>query len=466
MIRTMTMTSNITKIAALAAMACALAACDKGDPNVQANQHGGQVDLPKPKNYLLPPMEVAKATSWAGGATPTVPASLKISALATGLMHPRMVYALPNGDILIVESNGPKAPVFRPKDIIMGPIKAHGGSAAKGGNRITLVRPAHGIYPALRTVFLDHLNSPFGVALVGNDLYVANTDALVRYPYQDGQTVITGQGVKVTDLPGGPIDHHWTKSLLASADGSKLYVGVGSNSNITENGMAAEMNRANILEVDRATGATRIFASGLRNPNSMQWEPQSKAMWVVVNERDEIGPDLVPDYMTSVKEGGFYGWPYSYYGNHVDARVKPQKPEMVARAIVPDYALGSHVAALGLVFSSASSTMPDNMRNGAFVGEHGSWDRNPPSGYKVVFVPFQNGRPAGPPVDVVTGFLTNGEARGRPVGLTMDNTGSLLIADDVGNVVWRVSAAAAPANAPAATPATAAAAAPAQASVQ
>jgi glucose/arabinose dehydrogenase len=440
-------TTSITRGAALVAVALAagfaLSGCDKGNATVQAAQHGSNPDLPALKNYLMPPMKVSPAGSWKQGEAPVVPATLKISALATDLVHPRFVYTLPNGDILIVESNGPKSEKFRPKDYIMGPIKAYGGSAAKGGNRITLVRPGSDGKPAQRTIFLDHLHSPFGVALVGNDLYVADTDALVRYPYTEGQTTITAPGTKVLDLPAGPIDHHWTKSLLASPDGSKLYVGVGSNSNITENGMTAEINRADILEVDRASGAFRIYASGLRNPNSMQWEPQSKAMWTVVNERDEIGPDLVPDYLTSVKEGAFYGWPYSYYGNHVDPRVMPQRPDLVAKAIAPDYALGSHVASLGLVFSGDDSALPANFRNGAFVGEHGSWDRSPPSGYKVVFVPFQNGKPAGPPVDVVTGFLTGGHAKGRPVGLALDRSGALLIADDVGNTVWRVSAAAA-----------------------
>jgi len=421
-----------------------LSACDHGDPSVQAAQQGGRPTLPELKNYLLPPMKVAPAGSWKQGETPVVPASLKISAFATGLMHPRVVYPLPNGDILIVEANGPKQPKNRPKDVIMGPIKAYGGSAQKGANRITLVRPASAGAAPLRTTFLDHLKSPFGVALVGNDLYVANADSLMRYPYAEGETKITAAGTKVMDLPGaeGVLNHHWTKSLLASPDGSKLYVGVGSNSNITENGIEAEMNRADILEVDRASGAARIFASGLRNPNSMQWEPASKAMWVVVNERDEIGPDLVPDYLTSVRDGGFYGWPYSYYGQHVDPRVMPQRPDLVAKAIVPDYALGSHVASLGLVFNDpASTTMPAGLREGAFVGEHGSWDRSPPSGYKVVFVPFQNGKPSGKPVDVVTGFLADGHAKGRPVGLAMDHSGALLIADDVGNTVWRVSAA-------------------------
>ena len=436
-------THKLTVCAALIGATFVLAACDHGDPARQAAQYGAAPMLPPAKNYLLPPMKIAPAGSWKQGEAPVVAAGLKITALATGLMHPRFVYALPNGDVLIVESNGPKAPVFRPKDIIMGPIKAYGGTAQKGGNRITLVRPATATTPETRTIFIDHLTSPFGVALVGDELFVANTDTLMKFPYHTGDTTITAAGTKVLDLPGGPIDHHWTKSLLASADGSKLYIGVGSNSNITENGMAAEMNRADILELDRASGAVRVFAAGLRNPNSMQWEPQSKAMWVVVNERDEIGPDLVPDYLTSVKDGGFYGWPYSYYGQHLDPRVMPQRPDLVARAIVPDYALGSHVAPLGLVFNSPASTMPAALRNGAFVGEHGSWDRSPVSGYKVIFVPFTNGKPSGQPVDVVTSFIQGEHAKGRPVGLAMDNTGSLLIADDVGSTVWRVSAAAA-----------------------
>jgi glucose/arabinose dehydrogenase len=403
-------------------------------------QYGSAPALPEPHEYLIPPMKIAPAGSWTQGETPTVAAGLKVQALAMGLMHPRSVYVLPNGDILVVEANGPKAPVNRPKDLIMGWVKAFGGTGGKGGNRITLIRPALGDAPATRTVFLDHLNSPFGVALVGNDLYVANTDAVVRYPYVNGEMHITAPGTKLVDLPGGPIDHHWTKSLLASPDGSKLYVGVGSNSNITENGMPAEMNRAAVWEVDRSSGAMRLFANGLRNPNAMQWEPQSKKMWVVVNERDEIGPNLVPDYLTSVQDGGFYGWPYSYYGTHVDPRVMPQRPDLVAKAIVPDYALGSHVAPLGLVFNS-STTLPAAYSTGAFVGEHGSWDRSPLSGYKVVFVPFKEGKPAGPPQDVVTGFVRdNDRANGRPVGLAIDRSGGLLIADDVGNAVWRVSA--------------------------
>jgi len=322
----------------------------------------------------------------------------------------------------------------------MGWVEAFSGAHNRGANRITLVRAAaDGVAPT-RTVLLDHLNSPFGVALIGHDLYVANTDAILRFPYTDGQTTITDPGTKLVDLPGGPIDHHWTKSLIASPDGTKLYAGVGSNSNIAENGIGAELDRADILEVDRATGAFRVFAAGLRNPNGLQFEPQTGRLWTVVNERDELGPNLVPDYLTSVKDGGFYGWPYSYYGQHVDPRVQPQRPDLVASAIPPDYALSSHVAPLGLVFDTASG-LPETYRGGAFVGEHGSWDRTPLNGYKVIYVPFAAGRPDGPPQDVVTGFLNDkNQARGRPVGLALDRTGALLIADDLGNTVWRVTA--------------------------
>jgi glucose/arabinose dehydrogenase len=319
---------------------------------------------------------------------------------------------------------------------------ATSGGDTKNSNRITLLRDGNGDgVPKVRSVFLDHLNSPFGVALLGSDLYVANTDAIVRYPYTEGDTMITAPGTTLTPLPGGPIDHHWTKSLVASADGKLLYVGVGSNSNITENGMEAEKNRADILEVDRATGRWRIFASGLRNPNGLTFEPQTGALWAVVNERDELGPDLVPDYMTSVKDGAFYGWPYSYFGQHVDPRVKPERPDLVAKAIAPDYALSSHVAPLGLAFYTGTN-LPQKYRGGAFVGEHGSWNRPNLNGYKVVFVPFKDGRPDGMAQDFVTGFLSSdNQARGRPVGLAIDKSGALLIADDVGNTVWRVTSA-------------------------
>jgi glucose/arabinose dehydrogenase len=413
-----------------------LAGCDDhgGDPKVQI---GANPALPALQQYLMPPMRIAKAVGW-GEETPTVPDGLKVHALATGFEHPRSLYVLPNGDVLVVESNGPKAPIHRPKDIITGWVQSFAGAKAKDANRITLLRP-NGDGTELRTTFLDHLNSPFGVALVGHDLYVANTDAIVRYPYQDGQTSITAAGTKLTDLPGGPIDHHWTKTLLASPDGSKLYVGVGSNSNITENGIGAEYERAAVWDVDRASGAHRIFASGIRNPTGLTWEPETRKLWAIANERDEIGPDLVPDYLTSVRDGGFYGWPYSYYGQHLDPRVMPQRPDLVASAIVPDYALSSHVAPLGVAMYTGTE-LPESYRGGAFVSEHGSWDRTPLNGYKVVFVPFSGGKPSGPAQDVVTGFLdANNHARGRPVGLAVDRSGGLLIADDVGNAVWRVS---------------------------
>ncbi len=404
-----------------------------------AKQIGANPALPGPHQYLLPPMHIAPVARWAAGQTPTVPAGFHVEALASGLEHPRFVYALPNGDVLIVESSGPTAPISRPKELIMGLVQTYAGAKEHGGNRITLVRAANGAAPAVRTVFLDHLTSPFGVALVGHDFYVADTDALMKFPYEDGQTSITAPGTKLVDLPAGPIDHHWTKSLTVSADGNTLYVGVGSNSNITENGMGAELDRAAVWAIDRATGAHRIYASGIRNPTGLGWEPQTGKLWAIANERDELGPNLVPDYLTSVQDGGFYGWPYSYYGQHVDPRVQPQRPDLVARAISPDYALGSHMAPLGLAF--ATDAVPEQFRHGAFVGEHGSWDRDPLSGYKVVFVPFADGRPSGPPQDVVTGFLSpDGHAHGRPVGLAIDKSGALLVADDLGNTVWRVTA--------------------------
>jgi hypothetical protein len=424
---------------ALAAL-LTLSACGEkvADPSTQ---YGANPVLPAPHEYLLPPMSVPRATGWASGQTPVVPAGMQVRALATGFEHPRIVYALPNGDILVVETNGPKAPVYRPKDFIEGKVKAIAGSAGHGGNRITLLRGANGDgAPALRTVFIDHLNSPFGVVLVGNDLYVAATNELLRFPYTPGETHIAEKGVHVTDLPAGAINHHWTKSLTASPDGSKLYAGVGSNSNVSENGMDAERERAAIWEIDRATGAHRLFATGLRNPNGLTFEPESHALWAVINERDELGPDLVPDYLTSVKDGAFYGWPYSYYGQHVDPRVMPQRPDLVARAIPPDYALSSHVAPLGLVFYTGDN-LPAAYRGGAFVGEHGSWDRDELNGYRVVFVPFQGGKPSGMAQDVLTGFVEGDRAHGRPVGLAVDSHGALLVADDVGGTVWRVTGA-------------------------
>jgi glucose/arabinose dehydrogenase len=389
-------------------------------------------------------MHLAKVVGWKESEKPRVADGLSIEALATKLQHPRSLYVLPNGDVLVVESKGPDTdPIRRPKDLVMGWIESKVTSVGDGGggpsNQITLLRDTNGDgKPELRSVFLDHLSSPFGVVLVGNDLYVANTDAIMHYIYHPGDTKITDAGTILAPLPGGPIDHHWTKSLTASPDGSLLYVGVGSNSNITENGMEAEKNRAAILEVNRMSGRWRIFASGLRNPNGLTFEPQSKVLWAVVNERDELGPNLVPDYMTSVKDGGFYGWPYSYYGQHIDPRVRPQRPDLVQRAIVPDYALSSHVAPLGLAFNTGDS-LPAKYRGGAFIGEHGSWDRGKFNGYKVVFVPFRDGRPNGMAEDVITEFLDkSGNARGRPVGVAIDKSGALLVADDVGNTVWRV----------------------------
>ena len=415
-----------------------LAACDEqaGDPS---QQYGADPKLPEPHNYLLPPMKVMSTRIWENGDEPTASAGLTVKRLANGFLHPRIVYALPNNDILVVESNASGAPVYRPKDLIQGKIKALAGSGAKGGDRISLLRGGVDGAPLTRTIFIDHLHSPYGVVLVGNDLYVADTDKLLRFPYTQGETQITTPGQVVTDLPAQQPNHHWTKSLAASPDGTKLYVGVGSNSNITENGIGAEQGRAAIWEIDRATGMKREYATGIRNPTNLAFEPTTGKLWAIANERDEIGPDLVPDYLTSVTEGGFYGWPWSYWGQHVDVRAQPQQPDMVAKAIKPDYGLGSHFAPLGLTFTKGTS-LPQ-YGSGAFIGEHGSWDRDPPVGYKVVYVPFQNGKPSGPPQDVLTGFISADQhTKGRPVGVALDKTGALLVADDVGNTVWRVTA--------------------------
>jgi len=406
---------------------------------------GPQPTLPPPNPTLLPTLHIAPAKGWPAAATPVAAAGLAVKALATGLDHPRWLYVLPNGDVLVAESNAPPRP--EQGTGIKGWIKkwfmTRAGAGVPSANRITLLRDADGDGVAeTRTVFLQGLNSPFGMALVGRNLYVANTDAVVRYTYSDGATQITGPGVKVADLPAGPLNHHWTKNVIASRDGSRLYVTVGSNSNAGENGLDKEEGRAAILEMDTRSGAKRIFASGLRNPNGLAWEPASGALWTVVNERDELGSDLVPDYLTSVKDGGFYGWPYSYFGQHVDERVQPPRPDLVAKAIAPDYALGSHVAPLGLV-TAEGSALPAPFRSGMFVGQHGSWNRKPRSGYNVVFVPFTGGKPSDRPVEVLTGFISaDGEAYGRPVGVALDKRGALLVADDVGNVIWRVSAAA------------------------
>jgi len=423
-------------------MVAGLVAC--GDTALLASSEGmgANPTLPAPRTTLLPTVNIAPAQGWPEGLMPTPMAGLAVTALATGLDHPRWIYVLLNGDVLVAETNAPPKPEDGKglKGWIMKQVMGRAGARTPIANRITLLRDVDGDGKAeTRSVFLENLNSPFGMALVGNDFYVANSDAVVRFPYQTGQTRITAAPVKVVDLPAGPINHHWTKNLIASPDGSKLYVTVGSNSNVGERGVEAEEGRAAIWEVDLQTGTHRVFASGLRNPNGMGWAPQTGALWTVVNERDELGSDLVPDYLTSVKDGAFYGWPYSYYGQHVDARVRPPRPDLVASAVSPDYALGSHVAPLGLAFSQGNA-LPPPLSSGAFVGEHGSWNRRPYSGYKVVFVPFVQGRPTGLPVDVLTGFLSpEGHAYGRPVGVAMDRRGTLLVADDVGNVVWRVS---------------------------
>ena len=427
-------------------MLAGLAACGDTAMLAPTADMGASPTLPPPKSRLIPTVNIAPATGWPEGAMPTAMAGLSVSALASGLDHPRWVYVLPNGDVLVAESNAPPKPEDGKgiKGWVMKKVMARAGAGVPSANRITLLRDIDGDGKAeTRTVFLENLNSPFGMALVGNDLYIANADALVKVPYQPGQTRISEAPVKVLDFPGGPINHHWTKNVMASPDGSKLYVTVGSNSNVAERGMEAEAGRAAIWEVDPKTGRDRVFASGLRNPNGMGWAPETGALWTVVNERDEIGSDLVPDYLTSVKDGAFYGWPYSYYGQNVDVRVKPQRPDLVAKAIAPDYALGAHVAPLGMAFSEGKA-LPPSLASGVFVGEHGSWNRKPHSGYKVVFVPFAKGQPSGLPVDVLTGFLSpDGKAYGRPVGVAMDKRGALLVADDVGNVVWRVSGAAA-----------------------
>ncbi|MGO4327008.1 sorbosone dehydrogenase family protein [Cupriavidus sp. 2TAF22] len=425
-------------------MVACLAACgDSATLPVSAGT-GVNPELPPPNKTMLPTVNIAPARGWVDGAKPVAAQGMATVAFADKLDHPRWLYVLPNGDVLVAETNAPPKPddARGVRGWVMTQVMKRAGAGVPSANRITLLRDTNGDGVAdTRSVFLKDLNSPFGMVLVGNDFYVADTDAVLRFPYQQGQTEITAPGVKVVDLPAGPINHHWTKNVIAGKDGSKLYVTVGSNSNVGENGIDVEEGRAAIWEVDPGTGAHRVFASGLRNPNGMAWEPVSGALWTSVNERDEIGSDLVPDYITSVKDGAFYGWPFSYYGQHVDVRVKPPRPEMVARAIAPDYAVGPHTASLGLA-SSVGNTLPARFRDGMFVGQHGSWNRKPHSGYKVIFVPFSGGRPAGAPVDVLTGFLTkDGDAQGRPVGVAIDKGGALLVADDVGNVVWRVSAA-------------------------
>jgi glucose/arabinose dehydrogenase len=416
----------------LLALSTLLTACGR-DP--EPPQYGADPKLPEPERSLLPAMKIANPSEW-GEQRPTVPQGYRIAAIATGLAIPRQTLALPNGDILVAEGRGGSAPRLTPKDFIAGFIKAFGTSPVAGGNRLTLLRDSDGDGTYEKTVFAENLNAPYGLALVGGHLYVACQDALVRFDYTEGQTRASGPPVTITELPS-QLNHHWTKALAASQDGRFLYVGIGSNSNITERGMPAEADRARVWQVDAQTGAHRPYATGLRNPTALAIQPGTGQLWAVVNERDEIGPNLVPDYLTAVREGGFYGWPYSYWGQNVDTRVRPEDPQKVASAIRPDYSLGSHVAALGLALSAP--VMGAQFADGVFVGEHGSWNRSVPVGYRVSFVPFRDGRPAGPPVNFVDGFRgTDGKTRGRPVGVTVDPRGALIVADDLSNTIWRV----------------------------
>ncbi|MGY6173877.1 PQQ-dependent sugar dehydrogenase [Paraburkholderia strydomiana] len=429
-----------TTSALVVAMSALMSGCNEHAQYDASHQAGANPPMPEARNFFAPPMQVPKYVGWQNGATPKVADGLKIEKIASGLEHPRQVYTLPNGDILVAESNSPnEEAVTTPKQVIAGLIESKSGKKAKGANRITLLRKsANGSGEWERHVFIDNLHSPFGMQLVGDTLYVADTDAILKFPYKAGVTSISERGVELADLPN-TVNHHWTKSLLASRDGKKLYVGVGSNSNVGENGLEVEYRRADVLEVDTATGASRIYAAGIRNPTGLQWEPKTGQLWAIANERDEIGADLVPDYLTSVKENAFYGWPYSYYGQHVDPRAQPQRPDLVAKAIAPDFAIGSHVAPLGLTFYTGNN-LPAQYRGGAFIGEHGSWDRSPLSGYVVSYVAFENGKPVTAPKDVVTGFTSADQKQlyGAPVGVTQDRDGGLLIADDVGNAIWRV----------------------------
>jgi len=436
---------SAARVVVTAASAFVLSGCGETAHLPVTAGMGTSPTLPAPTQTLIPTVHVAKATGWPADGAPVPVAGTVVKRFAEGLDHPRWLYVLPNGDVLVAESNAPPRPEDGTgvKGWFMKLFMRSAGATTPSADRITLLRDTDRDGVAdVHTVFASGLKSPFGMTLANGSLFVATTDALVRFPYRDGQTAVEGPGAVITELPGGPLNHHWTKNVIASGDGAHLYVTVGSNSNVAENGIEQEFERAAIWEVEPANGRHRVLASGLRNPNGLGFEPQSGALWTAVNERDELGSDLVPDYMTSVKDGGFYGWPYSYYGAHVDTRVKPQRPDLVATALVPDYALGPHTASLGLAFVRDVPLLPQ-FAHGAYVGQHGSWNRNPRSGYKVIFVPFADGRPAGPPQDVLTGFLTEeGEARGRPVGVAVDGQGALLVADDVGNIVWRVSAAA------------------------
>ncbi len=421
----------------------ALTACTEIAQHPVSAGVGANPTLDSPQTRWIPTVNIAPAKGWPAGVTPLAAQGMQVQAFASGLSHPRWVYVLPNGDVLVAESNAPKRPADGQgiKGWAMGIVMAWAGAGMPSADRISLLRDTNGDGVAdLHTVLLEGLHSPFGMALVGKHLFVANTDAVLRFDYADGDTHIATPGVTVLDLPAGPINHHWTKNLIASPDGKTLYVTVGSNSNVAENGIEAEAGRAAIWVVDVASGAHRVFSSGLRNPNGMAWEPTTHTLWTVVNERDELGSDLVPDYLTRVHQGDFYGWPYSYFGQHVDTRVQPARPDLVASARVPDYALGPHTASLGLA-AAAGNTLPTAFANGMFVGQHGSWNRRPHSGYKVIFVPFADGKPSGEPLDVLTGFLSEAKtAYGRPVGVALDTRGALLVADDVGNIIWRVTA--------------------------
>lgn len=427
---------------AVSAAVLAVAACSSESTLDPLAGFGPNPTLPAPQTSLIPTVNVADATGWPAGRTPTPAPGFRVQAFASGLDHPRWLYRLPNGDILVAETNAPPKPADKEggfRGWFQKQFQQKAGAGDPSADRITLLRDDDGDGVAeLKTPFLENLMSPFGMALVGDTLYVANADAVVAFPYRTGQTRIDAAPRKLVDLPAQR-NHHWTKSLVAGPDGSKLYVGVGSNSNIAEHGMAEEEGRAAVWEIDTATGAHRIHASGLRNPVGMAWHPDSGRLWVAVNERDELGNDLVPDYMTSITPGGFYGWPWSYYGQVIDERVEPQNPDLVARAIKPDYALGSHTASLGLTFGEGE-LFPAAYRGGAFVGQHGSWNRKPRNGYRVIFVPFTDGAPSGPPQDILTGFVNaQDQAMGRPVGVQFDRLGALLVADDVGDVIWRVS---------------------------
>ncbi|MEO7361251.1 MAG: sorbosone dehydrogenase family protein [Gemmatimonadaceae bacterium] len=421
-----------------------LCACGSNSNLVISQQMGPNPVLPKPDGALIPTINVATAKAWTGDNKPVAAAGTQVLAFARNLEHPRWLYVLPNGDVLVAETNAPDRPEDNTgiRGWFFRKFLKKGGGGAPSANRITLLRDADGDGVAeTRTVLLSGLYSPFGMALVGRDLFVAASDAIVKFPYTRGDTKISAAPVKVFDLPAGKRNHHWTKNVVASADGSKLYIAIGSNSNAAENGIEAEAGRARIWEYDIKSDTHRDFATGLRNPVGLAWEPESGALWVAVNERDEIGGDLVPDFMTAVRDGAFYGFPYSYFGSNLDKRVKPQDSTLVARAIAPDYALGSHTASLGLA-AAKGNTLPAQFANGMFVGQHGSWNRKPRSGYKVIFVPFTNGKPSGNPIDVLTGFVNaKGEAMGRPVGVVTDAKGALLVADDVGNTIWRVTTA-------------------------